>query len=73
MIADNPRRTATAGESLDRMISLAQEMLRNRHDMRRLRDDLLEYERNADRARAQIDKLMRRQLQLAALQTGLAP
>lgn len=31
MIADNPRRTATAGESLDRMISLAQEMLRNRH------------------------------------------
>ena len=73
MIPDNPRRTATAGESLDRMISLAQEMLRNRHDILRLREDLLEFERSADRARSQIDKLMRRQIELAALQTGLAP
>ena len=62
-----------AADHLDDMIELAQEMIRNRHDMRRLRDDLLEYERNADRARAQIDKLMRRQLELARQQAGLTP
>ena len=62
-----------AADRLDDMIEIAQEMLRNRHDMRRLRDDLLESERNADRARTQIDKLMRRQLELASQQAGLTP
>lgn len=62
-----------AADRLDDMIETAQEMLRNRHDMRRLREDLLEFERNADRVRNQIDKLMRRQLELASNQAGFAP
>ena len=62
-----------AADRLDDMIETAQEMLRNRHDMRRLREDLIEFERNADRVRNQIDKLMRRQLELASNQAGFAP
>lgn len=59
--------TLTERADIDRLMASTEEMLRNRHDIARLREDLLELELTADRARNRIDKLMRRQLELAAL------
>lgn len=62
---------ATAGQRLDRLIDSGQEMIRNLHEIVHLREGLLEHERAADKARLAIDKLTRRQIELATTQAGL--
>ncbi|MCC7463324.1 MAG: hypothetical protein IT480_12795 [Gammaproteobacteria bacterium] len=60
-------------DQLDDMIERADEMLRNRADIARLREDLLDAERAADKARLAITTLQRRQLELASAQAGVTP